>query len=265
MGLSNADFVRLRAAAAGFGTRNHEHYIAEALQCLRTTSDPVEVLVLLRTMWGSSYAARNEQKIALNDVGKWLETELRGAPGQSTDELALLLGWLRRLSIAARAERRPPGGRESHAHARGPKRDLKREFGDSLERLRSRRRDTTEAAVAKVVRPAAPLPPTELPARFAARFLDFISAREQRKIAKHRAKRGKPPKDTILRLVPTDEALMPLSAYLCCSMLQTQGMEELFLAIEENNNIPIPFFVNGVADLDDKKLAQGILLALPNE
>lgn len=262
MGLTNSDFVRLRAAAACCGTKNHGQYLAEALQCLRATGDPVEVLALLRAMWGSSHAARTEQKIALNDVGKWLESELRGAPGQTADDLALQLGWLRRLAIVADAERRSTESRESPGQARRPMRDLKREFGDSLERLRSRRREAASAAVPNVARPAAP-PPTELPSSFAVRFLDFMATREQRKSAKDRAKRGKPPKDTFLGLVPTDETLVPISANLCCSILQTTGIEELFLVIEQNNNAPIPFFVAGVAAQGDKLLAQNILLVPP--
>lgn len=262
MALSKADFERLRGAAGSFGSRNHAHYLAETMQCIRATGEPVEALVLLRAMWASPYASRPDQKVALNDVGKWLEQLLGRDPKQTAETVSLQVGWLRRLTFFATAEQREQNA-GSHRSQGGPPRDVERAFGNRIDGLRRRREDAAKAERAEQRRPAPPPPPSELPATFAAKFRDIIAVREVRKTAKDRAKKGKPPKESFIDLIPGEERLIAIAAGLCCSMIQTAGLDGLFQEMEKSNNAPVPFFVTEVITIDGKRLAKRIQLTPP--
>lgn len=262
MALSKADFERLRTSAGSFATKNHAHFLAEAMQCIRSTGDPTEALILLRAMWGSPYASRSDQRIALNDIGKWLEQLLGRDPKQSAERVALQLGWLRRLTFFSKEEQR----KQSRATARpggGPPRDIQREFGERIDGIRRRRLEATTVAQAEASRPAAPPPPQSLPAYVAVRFRDFLAARDVRKKAKERAKKGKAPNETFLDLYPVEDQLTGLAAGLCCSSVHTEGFEALFLESEKRNNAPVPFFVTDIAATDGRQLASRIVLSVP--
>lgn len=261
MGLNGADFERLRVSAASFGSKNHTHYLAEAMQCMRVTGDPVEALALLRAMWSSPYAGRNDMKLALNDVGKWLEQQLGRDPKLTAEAVALQLGWLRRLAMFAMEERRgadvPSGRSQGGPNSRAPD----REFGDRIEGIRKRRVDAANAQLAELSRPVPPPPPQCLPDVFAARFRDFLAAREARKTAKDRVKKGKPPKDTLIDLLPVDERFIPLALGLRCSTLRTEGFDILFQEVEKRNNAPVPFYVADLNTTDGTLLVGKIHLA----
>lgn len=263
MALSKADFERLRGTAGSFGSRNHAHYLAETMQCIRATGDPVEALVLLRAMWASPYASRPDQKVALNDVGKWLEQLLGRDPKQTAETVSLQVGWLRRLTFFATAEQREQNA-QSHRPQGGPPRDMVRAFGDRIDGIRRRRQESVKAESEEASRPAAPPPPQELPLFVAVRFRDFIVARDVRKKAKERAKKGKPTNESFLDLLPTDERLAPLAVGLCCSTVQTDGFDALFLESEKRNNAPVPFFVTDITTIDGKRLAKKIVLTQPS-
>lgn len=262
MSLSKADFERLRSVAGSFGSKNHGHYLAEVMQCIRTTGDPVEALVLLRAMWASPYASRPEQKVALNDVGKWLEQLLGRDPKQTAETVSLQVGWLRRLTFFATAEQHGQNA-ATHRSSAGQPRDVERAFGDRIDGIRRRRQESVKADGEEARRPATPPPPQELPLFVAVRFRDFLAARDVRKKAKERAKKGKPANEILLDLVPIDERLAPLSVGLCCSTAQTDGFDALFLESEKRNNVPVPFFVTDITTIDGKRMAKKIALTEP--
>ena len=264
MGLDRAILERLRAAASGFVTKNHGTYLAEALQCTDQTKDPVEALRLLHAMWGSSYGSRPDQKIALNDVGKWLEARLHLEPSASADAIALELGWLRRLArIAEDAklrenghDRRPPGA---------PVPLLA--FGKRIARIEEMR----SAALARVEKvrvvaapkPAPPPPPDKLPSAFEAEFVDFADARQARKKARERQQSGKPSKERLLAIRPTDPQLVSLAAGLVCSVTATQGFDAPFETSQLNGGAPCSFYVTAIEEQDGKRLARTIAMSPP--
>jgi hypothetical protein len=147
----------LERAATSLATRNHGHYLREALQVLRDPEIPAErapvaALRLLAALQDSEYASRPDQKAALAAVGSWLEGWLVVCPTIAAAELARDLAWLVRLSLVYDAGRMPQDGRAT-AH-----------FGQrikDIERLRSqvatRREDRRDGVTA--LAPAQPTPP----------------------------------------------------------------------------------------------------------
>ena len=221
MSLDRAILERLRAAASGFVTKNHGSYLAEAFQCTRKGKDPLEAIRLLVAMWDSSYASRPDQKTALNDVGKWLEERLYRDPSARADAIALELGWLRRLArIAAAAQEREdawgPRGASAPSLA----------FGKRVARIEEQREAAIRRApvrAAATVMVAPPPPPDRLPSVFEAEFVDFADARKARRTAREREEKGKPRKERLLEIRPTDPRFAPLAAGLVCSVMETQG------------------------------------------
>lgn len=259
MKLDRASFERLRGgAASSFDTDNHKSYLAEALQCVLETKDPVSALRLLMGLWGPPYAYREKQQPALNDVGKWLEGRLLRDPPASYEVIALELGWLRRFAAIAarRRDSHTPAAKRSSG-TRLPK--PQRAFGAQVAEIEKRR----AAAVAKrgaTARvdpppPPPPPPPDRLPAVFAAQFVDFPDAREARKTARKRAKSGKPAKDRLLAVRPVDPQLIPLATGLVCSILETAGIDAPFEANQWT------FYVTAFDELGEgKRLVRAIAL-----
>src|SRR5690349_13641708 len=100
----------LQSKAAGFRTPNHHRFLSEALQCTRTTDDPVDALALLAALHGAGYAGRpsggQQELLALNEIGLWLEDRLYREPGASAGRIALELAWLRRICRIQQADHR---------------------------------------------------------------------------------------------------------------------------------------------------------------
>lgn len=269
MGLNKADIERLRSAAARFDTSNHMHYLAEAMQCIQGTGDPLGALQLLHAMWSSPYAGRPHQKGALNDIGEWLEQQLGRDPKASAEHITLQLGWLRRLSCyygkVQRREDERSGNqtRGEPARGRGPALKLECKFGQRIESLRKRRMETAPAVAVIARGPVAPPPPERLPTVFAASFVDFLAARSARQIARERAKRSKPAKETYLAVQPVDPQFRPLAVGLRCSTTATEGFDLLFAAIEKKAGTAVPFYVTDLDAGDGGLLTRRILLELP--
>lgn len=104
MTIDRKSLERLEKDAGSFDSKNHQGYLAQALECVRETQDPVEALILLEKMFGSSFGGRPNERKALNDVGKWLEARLAQEPPASAERIALELGWLRRMAVVVEAE-----------------------------------------------------------------------------------------------------------------------------------------------------------------
>lgn len=264
MGLDRRAFGRLRDAASGFTTKNHAGYLAEALQCVRETCDPIAALKLLAAMWGSSYAGRDDQMHALNDVGRWLEARLYRDPHVSAEAVALDLGWLRRLArIATAACGSAERARQGHS-AR-----LVRTFGDRerVRRLEERRHEVRPALhprrAPQSAAPPDPPRPDRLPAMFEAEFVDFPAARDARRTARERAKRGKPAKDRLLAVRPTDARLHPLAVGLVCSVLHTEGIEAVFEASQRKGGAACTFFVIAMEAREGQRFVRVISLEPP--
>lgn len=264
MTINRVVLEKLRTSASGFATKNHRSYLAEALQCMRETEDPVAALRLLHAMWGSSYADRDFQKAALNDIGKWLEERLSREPAVTHGAIATELGWLRRLSQIADAARedeheRPPG-------RRGDTPSLL--FGKRIVRIEERRAEAAASARPRsrpiVPEPASvPPPPTHLPPVFQVEFVDFADARKARQTARDREKRGKSPKERYLDLRPVDPRLVPLAAGLVCSTQATEGFDAPFEESQRNAGAVCSFYVTALEERDGRRFARAIALHPP--
>lgn len=267
MALDKADMEGLRSAATRFDTKNHTHYLAEAGQSIERSGDPIEGLRLLYAMWSSSYAARPQQKTALNDIGEWLEQQLNRDPKVSVEHITLQLGWLRRLACyygKLNRDERSDSAREKSDRGRGFPQKLECRFGGPrIEALLKRRTETNQAPPKVERRQAVPAPPERLPKAFAAGFVDFLAARSVRQMARERAKRGKPAKESLLALQPTDSQLRTLAAGLCCSSISTDGFDTLFTEIEKRAGVLVPFYVTELEVGGGGLLVRRILLTPP--
>lgn len=260
MALPRIDMMKLQDAANGFDTKNHVTYLAEALQCIRDTEDPVGALRLLHAMWGSAFASRDDQRAALHDIGMWLEARLYREPAATPGAIAMELGWLRRFANSASASR------ESE-HARRPDRREDRptlQFGKRIDRIKERRNEAAKAAAAVAddhTRAPAPLPapppPTQLPHLFQVELVDFMDARKARQTARERARNGRPAKERWLPLRPVDPRLRPLATGLVCGVHSTEGFDALFEADQQT------FYVTALEERDGKKVAITIALQPP--
>lgn len=80
----------------------HRSFLSEVLCVLgrhRGAADAGRrALRLLEKMWGTHYANRNNVKVALNDVGIWLEKRLASIPPPTAEQLEYEVAWLRRLA-----------------------------------------------------------------------------------------------------------------------------------------------------------------------
>lgn len=260
MTLSKEDMQRLERDAHAIESRSSVTYLADAQRCLHETREPIDALALLRVLWGSSHAKRDNQKAALEDAGRWLEDRIRREIDISPDRLALELGWLQRLVAVHGAPDNDldDGDRQRHRTDTGGA-----PFGAYVEQLRAKRTAGLTAAAKPTARhedtPApSPPPPERLPDSFEARFVSWQEALEAFKTARKRRKQGKLPKDRLLDVVPVAAELQPLATDLACSLLNTAGMEQLI-----DHDGELPTFQIAVADLvsrDGKRLPSRILL-----
>jgi hypothetical protein len=289
------DFDALTAAARRLASDSARGYLADAFGCLRDTGDPMAALELLCAMWGTGYAKRGQQEGALADVGQWLGERLQREPAISVERLAWELGWLRRMCTYLRAEdersseggKRGPerrnergglGGRGNHGyggrpgHTRAHSRPGERAqtlsdapFARYLQALQRRRQIQISAGRRHTViqTPSPPAAPTTLPAELQVQLADLADARARWNRLREREKKGKPGKDALILVVPVAEEYRALAGGICCSLMHTEGMGELFARIAARGGRDRPFRVV-VAELDirdGKRVASRILPA----
>jgi len=263
MGISALVLKQLDENARAIATKQCRSYLSDAQRCLRDTGDPIAPLELLRAMWNSGQAPRAEQKDALDDAGRWLEDRLKRDPEMSPQHLELELGWLLRLITIH--EMPPSRGDRSGGHQR-------REpgFGAHIDALRRRREHAIQRTAARKepdrpnareqATPPGPVRPERLPDNFEACFASWQDAVKAFKTARERSKAQKAPKDRLLPVRPIQAELQPLATDIVCSLLNTQGMDELQTrAIEGGGELPA-FWIS-VADLiahDGKRLVSRI-------
>lgn len=248
MSLTAPEMKRLEDDAREMASDNCRGYLSDALQCLRDTCDPIAPLELLHLMWGTGHAKRPDQKTAVDDAGLWLEERLGREPGISPDRLALELGWLRRL-VAVHADS-DNARRDQHGPGRDPA------FGAHIERLRQSRQRALASDHPAPQADRKPDPPTvvrpeRLPDSFEVRFTLWQEAIDAFKNARERRKKNKKPKERFLAVQPVAAELQPLATDLACSMLDTEGMEE----VQERTGgdpLKLPSFWIAVADLVDR-------------
>ncbi len=274
MGLNKTEFAKIHVAAKSFATKNHQQYMAEAINCIRCTKDPFDAIELLLALY-SSYVKRGQPKDALSDVGKWLDDQLIDNPYISEESVLLRLGWLRRLACFYQAESEDPANRADSKHKSAQSHSINAsasqhkspepaEFGKYLDRRRKRRAEgIAPAPVPSLVRQPAPSPPERLPPVLSVRFDNFIQARDVSKTARDRAKKGKPPKDAFLNLVPTDEQFIPLAKKLYASTVNTVGFDTLFSEIEKCSGGSIPFYATEIESTEAGLFVRRFLLELP--
>jgi hypothetical protein len=260
MSLTAPEMKRLEDDARAIASGNCRGYLSDALRCLQETHDPIAPLELLRAMWSGGHAPRPDQKIALDDAGQWLEERLGREPGISPDRLELELGWLRRL-VSVHGDSDDSGYRQRNnaPTSREPA------FGAHIDQLRQRRKRALEriaAAVPPVHRSEADRKadspssarvehPERLPDSFEVRFADWQDALNAFRTARERRKKQRPPKDRFLPVRPVAAELQPLAADIRCSMLDTEGMDELERRIVANAGNPPSFWI-ALADLFDR-------------
>ncbi|MFT3765472.1 MAG: hypothetical protein QM820_08160 [Minicystis sp.] len=250
MAVTRELMARLERDASSMGTANHGRYLSEAMQAMRdpvfaadaeadAREAPLRALRLLEAMWGGAFASRPDQRAALNDVGGWLETRLVREPKIDVSGLLVELGWLKRLARHHQAMAEEAGRRPNAQPGRGEQKS----FGRRLAELERKRRDAfaaarVEAARAPAVKAQVAKPKVEepLPEVLAVEFDDFNKARDARKAASDRTKKGRDPKEAILALVGRRGAAAGVK--LVCSTTRTEGMAEVFERIRNTSGAP---------------------------
>ncbi len=260
MALDSKTLMTLESAAKNFSTKNHQSFLAQAMQSIGETQNPVAALELLQMMRGSSFANRGKPEDALNEVGKWLEDRLYREPTIDVHRIELELGWLRRLSVIAEYNARLGGQfRENREHR---SREMPRlSFGSRIDAIKRQRAEAKRAHVEierrqQAAKPVAPPPLIELPDVFQVDFKDIKRARDARHTLRERQKKKKPIHATLIELIPTDARLIGLAANLYCSTTETEG----FLLPLERTGLPQPFYVRSIEARDGKKVARLIIL-----
>ena len=102
MTLSSREMKRLEQHSALLGADRHKAYLAEAIDVLRSSGEVRLVLRLLTALW---HGARGNQKEAIGDLRRWIESRLLEEPKISAERMLLELGWLRRMCVVRSAER----------------------------------------------------------------------------------------------------------------------------------------------------------------
>lgn len=270
MSLTAPDMQRLERDARDIATRGSLTYLADALRCLIDTRDPIAALALLSALWSSGHAGRGNQKAGLEEAGQWLEDRIRRDIDITPERIALELGWLHRL-VTIHGE---PDDDRGDGERVGPRRPDTRPpaFGAHIARLRDKR----EAALARAAAPRAAVPrgaehdhaapspaphPERLPDIFAARFESWQDAHKAFKNARRRRKENKEPKARLIDVTPVAAELRHLAADLACSLLHTDGMDQL---IDHTGDLPT--FWIAVADLaprEGKRVPSRIFFAPP--
>jgi len=262
-------------------TSNHGRFLAELLETLTRSRDPIDALKLLRALWGSGFASREDERTALNAVGSWLELRLNREPGIDAAELAAEVGWLRRLS---RFHARDQPGRQDRAAGGPGQRPVRRTptndgptFARDVDALLRRRTQQLAARVgplrestpvsgqSDVTKPSSKttsVQPLTLPAVLEVNFADVKAAREARKARRDREKAGKAPKESFVQLRPVDSRLMALAQGLCCS-IQSEGLEQVFQAMDRAGGALKPFFVCQLGSRDGRLVAAWAGMSAP--
>ena len=250
MSITREQLTRLERDASSMGTANHGRYVSEAMQAMRDPAfagdaladaleAPLRALRLLGAMWGGVFAKRPDQRVALNDVGIWLETRLARDPGVEVKVLTTELGWLKRLAKHHEALRQEAGRPGYGAPGRGDQKS----FGRRLAEIERKRREVfaaarVEAEAPKAAKAEAAKPRAEepLPEVLAVEFEDFNRVREVRKAAAERAKRGREPKEALLALV--GRGGVAAGVRLVCSTTRTEGMAEVMEGVRRTAGAP---------------------------
>jgi hypothetical protein len=261
MRLTARDMKRLDNDARAIETRGALTYLADAQRCLLDTRDPIEALALLRALWRSSHAKRDKQKDALAAAGNWLEGRIRREFGVSPDRLSVEIGWLQRLVMVCgfpdddSDDDRSP----SRSNAEAP-------FGAHIDIFRRKRKAALAAAKTAGSREEPgptpePPPPTQLPEVFEVCFTSWQAALKAFKTARKRCKDGKPPRDSLLDVIPVATELRHLADNLACSLLHTDGMAEL---VDHKGDLP-NFWIaaSDLAPRDGKRIPSRISFAPP--
>jgi len=250
MAVTREQLARLERDASSMGSANHGRYVSEAMQAMSDPAfaadadtdareAPLRALRLLDVMWGSAFASRPDQRAALNDVGIWLETRLVREPNVAAKDLLTELGWLKRLARHYQAMR-DEAGREAYAP---PGRADHKGFGRRLADLERRRREAFAAArvegakaTTAVVAAAKPKAAEPLPEVLAVDLDDFNKAREARKAAADRIRKGREPKEALLALVGRGGAAAGVR--LVCSTTRTEGMAAVLEQVRTTPGAP---------------------------
>lgn len=124
---------------------------------------------------------------------------------------------------------------------------------------------TKDAVPQKKVEMAKAAEPTRLPAFFEVEFVNFGEAREARKAARDRVKKGKEAKFREFDLRPMDRTLTNLVGKLVCSSVDTEGYDLPFEAADRNAGVPEPFYVGNLEEREGKKIARLFSLTPPTE
>lgn len=269
MSLSPRTLQELEAAAGEIAARNGGTYAAEAVRCLLDTRDPIAALDLLAGLWGSSHAKRANQRAGLEKSAEWLEKRIQREHDISVEQLALELGWVRRFITIRGGPDRDGGDLDDPRERRD--RPARAPFAVHLDQLRVRRNAAlaqnaaaasaaagpSNSSAAPTARPTAPVI-DRLPDSFDARFTSWPDAIDALRRARDRRKQGKPPKERLLDILPIATELHPLAADLACSMLATDGMQQL---IDHAGDLPT--FRVSTADLavrDGKRVPSQIAI-----
>lgn len=256
MGIEPARIRELQVAAGQFGSRNHVRYLSEALQAVRrprraadgVDMRPVEALELLAAMQGTAYASRRDEKPALADVGHWLEQRLARDPAIEADDLALELGWLKRLATFEDSLKKGTGSTGNPSGA------AVRRFGQQAARLRLARAQQLAPREAEPTAPTAPEPetpaveppkpatgPAEIRPPVRVQFANFRDANQAWRKAKERMAKGKAPKDRPQPLLVLDGDRVPPGTALALSYAHTEGLAEVFDFMYARGGASLPF------------------------
>lgn len=261
MRMTREQLARLERDASSMATANHGRYVSDAILAMRDPAlagdvaadapeAPLRALRLLDAMWGSAHASRPDQRVALNDVGAWLQRRLAGDPRVEVEVLLAEMGWLKRLAGHYEAEReevepakarRESAGRERAGRPRVAA--VQKGFGQRLADIERKRREAFAAArlttpppitavpVVPVVRAAEPLPEV-----LVVEFEDFNRVREVRKVAAERVRKKREPKEALLPLVVRAPAAAGLQ--LVCSTTRTEGMADVMERVRQTAGAP---------------------------
>ena len=263
MHLDSSTHRELLGVSSHLATKNHAHYLSEALtQIKRNLDDPIAALELLIKMFGSAFANRENERAALTEVGVWLENRLYKDPDITGRQLSLELGWLRRLviyhqKIGNLPRARPQhqghrggtrhqghrGGAKHQGHRGGARHQARRGqaarpgFGRKLHAIRVARERLLKAPPQEPVKmqelkpsiaPPAKTRVVEPPARFSIVCHSAGQAWKIWQTTRTRLRKAKPIKDKPFRARPEDPNQLPNELNIELSFLSSRGLIEAF-------------------------------------
>lgn len=219
--LDERALIQLENVAQSFD-RNHLSFVAEAENIVRARQDAGAALFLLSSLRNSPYASRIQPKLALNDVGQWLEHRLFSDLLTTPEALLRELGWLRRFAFIAGNRPGATAGKEKEGGASEQK--IVWAFGDRLEEFEEKRTRARRDSQKKK-----PEEPKEepIPRIVEVAFQDVNAFIETRGTVNKRLKKKKAPKDRVLELRVVDSALAARLPKLSASVTQTEGLLEI--------------------------------------